>query len=483
MATVNNQNEEDLTNQEGGTQISGTAGASEAGNPNPGVANSPVKQDATAQNTAGYTDVGSYLDANKSGSAKMGQDVANNLSNRYDTTKQGVQTSANDLINQVNQGYAKENTDLIKQVASNPYAAVSDPNQVTAFQGQLNDTYTGPNSWGDYGTQQGKVNEANQYAGLANTPGGTNVYAQELEGPTASQGVNQLDSLLLRSDPNAQSAIKGAANKFTDLNDYLNQQNTGINSAITGAQSEAQRASQGALDAFIGANGTLTNLNSTIGANTAAAQAKAQQENEAIRNQLNGSGSLRAGGFSPQVLQSLGLTAEQGEQLTNLLSQNMNPAYYTAGHAGSQAQSHNLYDMSAALSQQDPTQAITAANVATPEQYQQMSAIQQLLGSKTPQGSAINPALASLAGTVPQSLNQFDYQGMLDYARQVLEGSNAEAQYQANFANAGLDASHAASKQHGVSGSLNRALPNVAKYAANPLAVVPATYKATKEIK
>ncbi len=477
MATVQNQNEEDIK-AGGGTAVGGTAGAAETGNPSAGVAGttSPVKQNAAAQNQSGYTDVGSYLNANQAGTQKMGQDVASNLTNKYTNTKQGVTQSANDLINQVNQGYTPENQAIVQQAAANPNAVADNSGLLSQFQGQLNDTYGGPTNWADYGTQQGNVAQAQQYGSLANTPGGLNVYAQELEGPTASQGVNQLDALLLGGNEGAANTIKGAAAQYGDLGSYLDQQRQAATGAIGAGQTAAQNASQGALNAFTGANGTLTNLNANINNTTAQRLTEAQQQQAKLASDVKNKG------LDAQDMQSLGISPDQWTALKASLDK-ANSKQYVGNHNFGATTAGQDIDLSQALQQQDPTQLINAGTVATPEQYAQMSAIQKLLGDKTPHGGAINPALASLAGTYnPSQLNQFDYNGILDYANQVGGGALQTAQDQAAQQAAAADAAHKASKQHGIGNTLKKAGKLGGMYLANPLSVVPASYKGAKEL-
>lgn len=496
MAIVANQNEED-PNQSGGTPVSGTAGASDSGNPSAGVNGaSPVKQNAAAQNQSGYTDVGSYLNANREGSSKMGQDVASNLTNRYNQTKQGVQSSANDLINQVNQGYTKENTDLIKQVAADPNAAASNNDTLSQFQGQLNDTYKGPSDWGDYGTQQGKVNEATQYGSLNKTKGGTNVLAQELEGQKgsgqASQGVNQLDSLLLQGDPNAQASIQAASDPYQGLNDYLGGQKQAAGEAIKGGQTAAQNASQHALDAFTGANGTLTNLNSQVNAETQAAQAKAKTQNDAINAGIKGlynrpvdtaastitgyhdtvnpwvnTTNYTVGDLDPSVLSSLGMTPDQWQALKGGM-QNAGTSQYFEGHNFGAGSGTSQLDLGQFYTPGDLS-GITPGTVGSKDEYDKFAAISKLLGDKTPQGMALNPAMASQAGTAPAGAGQFNYQAALKAAQDQAASQRAQAQAMASGLSATADQLHGAEAQHGWGAFFDRNLPNAAKYVANPL--------------
>lgn len=477
MATVANQDEEE--NPTGPITVTGESGQdSGGGGAGAGAATvSPVQQNAAAQNQSGYTDVASYLNANKAGAEKLGSDVASNLDKKYGSTKQGVQTSADQFNSSVNSGYVPENSDLIAQVAADPNAAANDPNQLAAYQAQLNNSYKGPTTWGDLGTQQGKVNEANQYADLSKTPGGLNVYAGEVEGANGgpqSQGINQLDTLLLGGNENAVGQVKGAASKYGDLNDFINQMNTQGLGNVQAATTAAQKGSQDALNAFTGENGTLTNLNNTVNNNASTALKTAQDRQAALQQALSGIYSQPVdeststiqgyGGSSnpwynttnynvndtmtPDTLKELGITADQWQALQGAMKA-AGTSDYKTGHnfgAGSQTAQINLNDF---LSSQDPTQAITAATTATPEQYAQMEAIQKLLGDKTPQGAALNPLNKQYAGTAPTTSTQFNYQDALDYANQVDSLTSQEAQEMANALTSGADAAHKASKGGG----------------------------------
>lgn len=483
MATLNNQNNEDEENKNNGSStvtVAGTGGASASGGQGQGGAAapvSPVKQNSGAQNQSGYTDVASYLNANPTGSAQLGNQVASNLTNKYNTTKQGVNDSYNSFNTSVNSGYTPENTDLINQVAQNPTAAAVDPNQLSSFQNQLNDSYTGPSSWADLGTQQGNIDTANQYAGLANTPGGLNVYTGDVEGANGgpqSQGINQLDTLLLGGNPGAVNNVQNAANQYSDLNSYINQMNTAGLSNITNAQNSANQASNDALNAFTGSNGTLTNLNNTV--NTAASsaldaakarQAGLTQDLSKLYNRPVDTTAANITGYggssnpwynstnytvnnsiSPQDLQELGINQDQWNALQSAMQQ-AGTSQYSEGHNFGAASPTTQIDLSQFLNSQNPTQAINAGTVATPDQYAETSAIQKLLGSKTPQGMALNPSMASSAGTAPMNSNsQFNYQGALDYANQVSKAERDAAQQEASQLSGAADLAHAQS-QHG----------------------------------
>jgi hypothetical protein len=399
-------------------------------------------------------------------------------------------------------GYTPANDELISQVAANPTGATAD--QISGFQGQLNNTYSGPTNWADMGTQQGKVNEAQQYGSLASTPGGLNVLTQEFEGPQASQGVNQLDTLLLGGSPEAMGQVKAAADPFSTLTDYLNSQNTNVQGAITGGQNAANTISQNALNAFTGANGTLTNLNNTVNQTAADRLAAAQAQQAQLTKDIGGlynrpvdtsdSGNIalyggksmpwynttnyNVGDLAPQDLAAMGLSQDQWNSLKGAMTDlGTTQGYTTGGQYGVQSPTAQA-DLSTWLNFQDPTQSIAPGTVATPEQYAQMSAIQNLLGSKMPQEMAINPLNASQAGTAPQNAQTFDYATALQQIQQADQQAEQMAQQQTAANRASADAAHAAEKHSGTWNSIKNAISHpltLNAVLANPMSWLPNT--------
>ncbi len=486
----------------GGTGAQG--GSSSSAGPAQPVSN--VQQNAAPQNGQGYTDVGAYLDANQAGSQQLGNQVASNLTNTYNTTKSGIDTSANNVINQANMGYTQGNDALIQQVANNPTAAVSDPNQVAAFQAQLNDTYTGPTSWADttdangntiggYGTQQGNVANAQQEANLVNTPGGYNVLTQQVEQPGASAGVNSLDALLLGGNPNAVQTIQQAATPFNDLGTYLDAQNNTVNNTISNDTTAAQNVANNALNAFTGSNGTLTNLNNTVNNTAATDLTNAQNQYNTLMSILGGVGNdqnlqtainaitnpsanttqnvqnvknaeaAENNTLTPDQLASLGITQDQWNNILSGENTLETPTFVASpfqgnGSAWTQAGQVPLTQF---INGTAPTaNNINASTVATPEQYAEMAAIEQLLGGQTPQGAALNPANASLAGTANLNPVSLNYNGANDYLTQLAQAQYQQALTGANATADAQQAQHQASLGGGIGGLLKNALPWIA---------------------
>ncbi len=212
--------------------------------------------------------------------------------------------------------------------------------------------------------------------------------------------------------------------------------------------------------------------------------ADAQQRQAAVKANLLGGVSGKNNGPTDQDLADLGITGEQYHALNNAIGKtNSSISMPSANMQFGAASKAQFIDPTQALVQQDPTQLITNSTTATPEQYQKMAAIQKLLGDKTPQGNAINPLNASQAGTYnPSQLNQFDYQGILDYINQQGQSARDAAQAETNQVAGAAQAQHDASKHGGILNSVKNAvshpltlgatLMNPATWAANATRVV-----------
>jgi hypothetical protein len=312
----------------------------------------------------------------------MGNQVAGNLTDKYNQTKSGIDTSANDFINQVNQGYTKAQD--TSGMLANAVQTASDPNQVAAFQGQLNDAYKGPSNWADYGTQQGNVAQAQQYGGLVNTPGGTNVLAQGLEGPQASQGVNQLDTMLLNGSPGAAQAMQTAAKPFDTLGSYLDQYNTTGNSAIAANTAEANAAAQAA-------QGNLAGTVSQFNTGLTGKLSDAQNANTAYNANIDSIGNALQNGDLSKV-------SGVNTALTDFYKNSLSPLYDSmknvSGYNQPQANYVNAFPTNTNVA------APTLSGVADQGDYAKLAALNSLAGNQiaSPLTGNYDPAKAYQPG-------------------------------------------------------------------------------------
>lgn len=334
--------------------------------------------------------LGDYLTANAPQIGNQANQLAGNLNNQYGQIQGDISNASNQFGQQVQNGYAAGNQDIVNQAISNPTQFTADPNNIKAFQAQYNDQYTGPQNFestAPYANIQNEVSGAVQQANLLQSPTGLQSYLQgQQRNPTRASSA--LDSLLIEGNPDAKQTVQTAANQFNGLTDQFGQATSAANQSVQAAQQAAQNAAnyaQGVVNPYVQQFNT--------GIQNAATQAEKQRQD--YNNSLAGSQAAANTGRS-----SL-LNAKQAA-LTPVEA-------FWARQGGGSPQTQALMAQIRQLFQPNTSQydqilgakmdnnLATAANVATPEQYQQAQALSQLLG----QGyqSPLDQTLVSQAGT------------------------------------------------------------------------------------
>lgn len=450
-----------------------TTGGS-AGDEGGGAAPKTASSGTPTQFGSSASKLGAYLSANAPQIQGQAQKVAGNLNQQYGQLQGNIQNASTQFGQQVQQGYTAPNQDVVNQAVSNPTQFTATPDNLKAFQAQYNNTYTGPQNFESstpYGEVQGQVNSAVQNAGLLNTRAGLQDYlGRQQTNPTRASSM--LDAVLLQGNPQARQQVEQAAGQFKGLTDQFGQAVTGANKTVQDAQKTAQGAQDYARNALSGAT---TNLGNTVNQQYQTAIQKAQQQNTDISNQL------KAQSWDPNILApQLGITPEQLTQLAQAVHDAQTSQYMT-GHNFGAASKTAPVDLLGYLQQGNPTDYINAGNVATPEQYAQATALQQLAGGQLPEGFALNPAMSQLAGTAPSNLNMFNYDAALGNTSNQGAFQRNEAQSMANYLTDAANAEHEASKSHTFgSNFLNKIALPIAKTFVNPNLSVPQQIEATK---
>lgn len=359
--------------QTGGSAGTG-AGASKAGSPS--SAGTPTQFGSSASK------LGDYLTANAPQIGAQAQNVASGLNTQYGQVANDITNAANQFGQSVQGGYAAPNQDVVNQATANPTQFASDPNNVKAFQGQYNDTYSGPTSYENsqpYGAIQGEVQNAVQNAGLLNTPAGLQSYLGKTQGGNATQASNTLDALLLQGNPQAQQQIQQAAGQFGNLTNQFGQSTTAADQSVQAAQQAAQDAQKYAQGQFGNAvTGFNTNLQNEL-STANAGNTKYNTDIANLRSQLTG-GQLPTGN---------GVDTN----LTNWFNQYVQPLY-TQGAPYLNVPQANF---SNALPSNVNPQVPQLGQVASAQDYATMAALGQLGGS--PIQSQLDPSQIAQAGT------------------------------------------------------------------------------------
>lgn len=306
-----------------------------------------------ATNTAAaqpFTNLNAYLTANAPQVQNQANTIAGNLTSQYGQTQNDINTGTSDFNQQVAGGYAAPNAQVVQQAAADPTNFAQTPSNVTAFQGQLNDQYTGPANFEGttgYSDLNNEVNTATQNAAQVNTLPGLQTYLQGTE-KNPTQGENTLDSVLLNQSPNAIKTVQAAAAPFSQLPGYLSNNVTSADALAAAAPGQAAEAAQAANTAFLGPNGVAPQFQSALNSGVTAAQGKENAYNT---------------------------TVNQNVAALNPINAALNSFEAQSGVSGVSN------PLTSYLDQQVDTTNPTLANVSTNSQYAEDAALQKLLGT------------------------------------------------------------------------------------------------------
>src|ERR1019366_2934612 len=361
-------------------------------------------------------------------------------------------------------GYTASDPNVLAKEAANPVSFSGDQGNVKQFQSLLNNSYGGPASaegTTDYTNQQGNINSAIAAGNAATTTeaGRENLLSQNEAAPTT--GVTALNSAILSQDPNALGSVENAYKPFNNL---LGNLSTGAQNADTTIGKEQTDAATSSAAANKAINDQISGLNTGITGTLTADQQKASAQNAHIKSDL------AAGTPSTSDLAALGMTSDQWNSLSAAdKAASTSHAVTSANGQWGANTGTTAMDPTAFLTQTDPNALLTAANTATPEQYQQAQAYQTLLGNSTlgAPAAAINQSTANQAGTAPTSFNKYDQGTALSTAQGASTQEQAAAQAYVDAIQAGAD------EQHAQAAAANTAHHMDSAYAAGSIVGIP----------
>lgn len=365
------------TQEQGGTSPQTASGG--ISTPTSSVGQAQVQSGAKGKAPA-FQDLGAYIRANQPQTQQMGQKVAGNLTNQFNTTKGAIDTANQGFNQQVQQNTVNLDQDLLNQAASDPTGIAQDQAKKGQFKNMLNAQYQGPQSFETQDFYQGlndQVSRASQAANTASNPAFLqNAVAMQAKNPTA--GTKALDSLLIQQTPDAYNAVRQASKPLGTLGDYLSQaRNTGNTAASQAAQTTAQTAQQ-TRDKFLGNNGVVSQFEKGLQDKLLAANQQRDAFNAAqtaIQNKLYNGQDL-----TPEEYAQLGGTPgafPQANDLQNYFTKYYGNNYYKPiGGTPQDMPLLNNFFQPGELS----TNAPDLESVASSEDYAKDAALEDLLG-------------------------------------------------------------------------------------------------------
>lgn len=350
---------------------SGTGAGAGAANTTPAGSPQGAAAVPTATKAPPVQNLGDYLAANAPQAVQMGQNIAGNLSQAAGKVSGDINADQAAADAQIQASNTAPNPDLVSRAASDPAQFATNPQDIAAFQGQLNANYTGPSSYEsrpEFANLTGEVQRANAGAPDITKPGGIEqlVTGQEVN-PTA--GMRNLDTLLLQGTPQATAPISEALKAYPALAPQLSNAATTENAAIQGAVKNTQAAPQAVRDAFLtGPNAVVPTWENNLNQEVQSAAGTYSNEGNlinALTQEMN-NGDLSQ--LNPAQLSQLGLTPAQVSELMTTKS---------ALAPFSSAPSLTTSYKPGAINPNPPT----SATIATSEDYAKEAALEQLLGA------------------------------------------------------------------------------------------------------
>lgn len=291
----------------------GSAGT--GGNAAPGVGTSTQ----FGSNAAKLTD---YLKANESQVNEFGQQVAGDLTRRYNETLGNINQGVNQFTSDVGAQYTPPDPTKVNEALQDPSTFVKNSNNVQQWQSWYNPTYSGPTNFEGtsvYSNLNDQVNKAVENAGTVGTIPGLGTYLGNNLGVTNSTpGMVNLDASLLQRNPQARENIKNAAAPYKDLSAYLGNRTTAANTAIQGEKGEIEKGRQ---DIQGKTKSAMDQLSSdlTDRLNVARNQAHGKADT-ATQNLLYGGSATPQPRLTPNDLEILGVSQDEIEPMLGALT-------------------------------------------------------------------------------------------------------------------------------------------------------------------
>lgn len=226
-----------------------------------GGAAAPANPSATPASSGSYTNLQSYLDANKDQAGQLGQTVGNKIKSDGMDASNTINSSTQAFQDQVGQGTIKNldtaATDAKNIVtgAQNVNAGQSESaNDLNRFKEVSNAQYKGPNDWQSanlYQPAYDKVAKTQNESNLSQTDSGRYALLQNVfSRPTYSSGETNLDGLLLNGNSDAKAALADARTSVQGIGDQFQAAQNSGSALAAQTKGQTDTARQSALSDF-----------------------------------------------------------------------------------------------------------------------------------------------------------------------------------------------------------------------------------------
>lgn len=268
-------------------------------------------QVSQAPKNTGFVGIQQYLKQNQPQSAELAQKVGSGVKTEIDAANKQLGDVGSQFESKVKESEQVFNPDVINKVNTNP-TSLSEQEKANVIK-QRDAQYTGPKSIeeaGLYQPVQEQVAKAQQKAKYVSSDEGRKNLLKSIQDKRASQGVTNLNNLLIGGSQSAQDVLQGYSQGASDLD-------TRLKAASEQTQARAKQATvttaKTAQDIKSGLNTAYGNFKTGMDAKTVQAQKDAQARADLIKQ------SLQSGKLENDYISDLGLNQAQ----VNLLSEKL----------------------------------------------------------------------------------------------------------------------------------------------------------------
>lgn len=380
------QDEEEQKKQQNNPSISGSNVIINSSNP----ANTVTSFSPTQKSSGSFTNLQTYLDANKEKAAEMGANVSGKVDSSAIDASAQISNLGNNLqqVNKVtdeslNNDFYNDPTKANKEAYTSIKSGYTGPNEISKVDG-----YSGAiDSW----------NKASQNLKNASTEDGRKELLKEAYNrPSYTSGQNALDQSLVQNNAESKAAFENVQNKWSGLTSMLDDKTTNVGSKI---------ASNLANDS---ANKTLINQNeaNVMDNLTTGLTQKAKQINESKlnANKIVTSGLNSSQALSQEELGKLGITSEQWKNIQDSVA-------LVKSDTGVDKSSLNQYA-------NNNLKPVSAQSIATSAEYERFAALNNLID-----GNSSFLSDPSLAGTDSANYEAIDFK---NFSSGILEPINSK---------------------------------------------------------
>ena len=378
---------------EGGVKVQGAGG----GGPGEGVPGG-----ASSGSPAGvqqpFVDVNAYLDKNRGQSLDIANKVATNLGERESGLRSDIAGAESEFGTRVSGGAIRPDSELVERAAFNPTDFIKNQEDLDKFTAQRTAAYKGPRSFvNEYAELPGRVESGVATARGVDSAEGRRTLLQSIN-PNITRGQSSLDELLIGQNKDARNVLKGAADQFATIDDYLKGVTSSSDAAAKAAEEETNLARNTVSERFKGAGGVIPTFSADLDQRVAADRAQKQERADYLYGKLNTPGG-RLTPFEAAELDFLAKDLDVFRSGQRALSDNFNFDNESPFGLGPAKFSEN-FDINPYI-ERLPGEQITRANLASAEDYAKEAALEALMGEQLPILFAED---AARAGTAPERL-------------------------------------------------------------------------------